>query len=88
MALPFYREMGFSKVEIALISGTIGPWITIAGVALGGILVMRYHILKLLLVLGFIEILTSVVFGLFSLFYHSIPMFLVVILFLLCFRQG
>ena len=81
MALPFYREMGFSKVEIALISGTIGPWITIAGVALGGILVMRYHILKLLLVLGFIEILTSVVFGLFSLFYHSIPMFLVVILF-------
>lgn len=81
MALPFYREMGFSKVEIALISGTIGPWITIAGIAIGGIFVVRYNILKLLLALGFVEILTSVVFGIFSLFNHSLVMFFVVILF-------
>ncbi len=81
MALPFYKDMGFSDDEIALVSGTIGPWVTIGGVAVGGVLVMRYPILKLLFALGCVEILTSVVFGVFSLFPHSIPMFLVVILF-------
>lgn len=81
MALPFYREMGFSNDQIALVSGTIGPWITIGGVAVGGILVMRYPILKLLFALGCVEILTSVVFGIFSLFPHSITLFLIVILF-------
>ncbi len=81
MALPFYRELGFSKAEIALISGTIGPWITLTGVALGGVLVMRYPILKLLMALGFVEILTSFVFGVFSFFPNSTIMFLIVILF-------
>lgn len=81
MALPFYKELGFSKAEIALISGTIGPWITLTGVALGGILVMRYPILKLLMALGFVEILTSFVFGAFSFFPNSTIMFLIVILF-------
>ncbi len=81
MALPFYRELGFSKTEIALISGTIGPWITLIGVALGGVLVMRYPILKLLMALGFVEILTSCVFSLFSFYPESTSMFLTVILF-------
>ncbi len=81
MALPFYRDLGFSKAEIALISGTIGPWITLTGVALGGVLVMRYQILKLLMALGFVEILTSLVFGVFSFFPNSTFMFLIVILF-------
>ena len=81
MALPFYRDLGFSKAEIVVISGTIGPWITLTGVALGGILVMRYQILKLLMALGFVEILTSLVFGVFSFFPNSTFMFLIVILF-------
>ena len=81
MALPFYRDLGFSKGEIALISGTIGPWITLLGVALGGVFVMRYSILKLLMALGFVEILTSIVFGIFSFFEQSTLMFLIVILF-------
>lgn len=81
MALPFYQDLGFSKGEIALISGTIGPWITLAGVAIGGIFVMRYKILKLLMALGVVEILTSFVFALFTFFPHSTIMFLIVILF-------
>lgn len=81
MALPFYSEMGFSNAQIALVSGTIGPWITILGVIFGGVLVMKYQIYKLLLVLGFVEILTSIVFALFSFFPGSISFFLLVILF-------
>ncbi len=81
MAMPFYQQMGFDKLEISMISGTLGPWITIAGIALGGILVMRYRILTLLFALGLIEILTSVAFAVFSLFHHSISGFLIIILF-------
>lgn len=81
MALPFYKDLGFSKGEIALISGTIGPWIILTGVAIGGVLVMRYKILNLLMALGFVEILTSLVFAMFSYFPHSTIMFLIVILF-------
>lgn len=81
MALPFYQQMGFSKGEISLVSGTFGPWITMSGIALGGIFVMKYPILKLLFALGLVEILTSIAFAGFSLFYHSLPAFFIVIIF-------
>jgi len=81
MALPFYSQSGFSKAEIALVSGTFGPWVTMAGIALGGVLVMRYPILKLLFALGFVEIATSVAFAFFAWVGHSIPVFFVVIIF-------
>lgn len=81
MALPFYQALGFSNQTIALVSGTVGPWITIWGIALGGILVVRYNVLKLLFVLGIIEIMTSGIFALFSYFPESIPFFVLVILF-------
>lgn len=81
MALPFYTEMGFSKAEIALVSGTLGPWITVFGVAAGGVLVMRYNIYRLLFVFGCVEILTSVVFAFFTFFTGSLTFFLLVILF-------
>ncbi len=81
MALPFYDQMGFSKVEISLISGTFGPWITVIGVALGGVLVMRYSILKILFALGCVEILTSIAFAVFSLLGHNLPAFILVIIF-------
>lgn len=81
MAMPFYDDMGFTKNQIALVSGTIGPWVTIIGVAVGGVLVMRYPIMKLLMFFGIIEILTSLVFSLFTYFPQSIPFFLLVIIF-------
>ena len=59
MAVPFYNDVGFTKNQIGLISGTFGPWITILGVFIGGILVARFNIFKCLLGLGFVEILTS-----------------------------
>ena len=63
MALPFYNDTGFTKDQIALISGTFGPWVTIFGVFIGGVLVARFNVLKCLLCLGFVEILTSFAFA-------------------------
>ncbi|MDZ4154579.1 MFS transporter, partial [Methylicorpusculum sp.] len=49
MANPFYLDLGFSKKEIAEISKVFGFFMTIAGVAVGGILVVKYGIMRPLL---------------------------------------
>jgi len=55
MANPFYLELGFSKSDIADVAKLFGFFMTIAGLALGGIMVVRYGIMKPL-VLGAILI--------------------------------
>lgn len=55
MANPFYLDLGFSKIEIANVTKVFGFFMTIAGAALGGVLVVRYGLLRPL-VLGAILI--------------------------------
>ena len=81
MALPFYADIGFTKEQIALVSGAIGPWITMAGIPIGGILVMRFGILKSLLYLGFVEILTSFAFVGLAILGANVPAFFLTIVF-------
>lgn len=49
MANPFYLDLGFSKKEIAEISKIFGFFMTIAGAAVGGVLVVRLGIMRALL---------------------------------------
>ena len=42
MAMPFYREMGFSEGEVALVTNFFGTFMTIIGVFVGGLLVHRF----------------------------------------------
>lgn len=49
MANPFYLDLGFSKKDIADISKVFGFFMTIAGAAMGGVLVIRYGIMRPLL---------------------------------------
>jgi PAT family beta-lactamase induction signal transducer AmpG len=49
MANPFYLDLGFSKTDIANVTKIFGFFMTIAGAALGGIMVARYGILRPLL---------------------------------------
>jgi PAT family beta-lactamase induction signal transducer AmpG len=58
MANPFYLDLGFSKSDIASISKLFGFFLTIAGAAMGGVLVMRYGILRIML-LGLIMVIGS-----------------------------
>lgn len=50
MANPFYLDLGFSKTEIANISKIFGFFMTIVGAALGGVMVVRFGLLRPLLV--------------------------------------
>ncbi|MGZ4954037.1 MAG: AmpG family muropeptide MFS transporter [Methylobacter sp.] len=49
MANPFYLDLGFNKKDIADISKVFGFFMTIAGAAMGGVLVVRYGIMRPLL---------------------------------------
>ena len=42
MAMPFYREIGFTETEVALVTNAFGSIVTIAGVFIGGLLVHRW----------------------------------------------
>ena len=50
MANPFYLDLGFNKKDIAEISKIFGFFMTIIGAALGGVFVVRYGVMRPLLV--------------------------------------
>ncbi len=49
MANPFYLDLGFSKQEIAEVSKIFGFFMTILGASVGGVLVVRFGIMRPLL---------------------------------------
>lgn len=63
MANPFYLELGFSKKDIADISKIFGFFMTIIGTSLGGVLVVRFGIMRPLLLGAFIVAATNLLFA-------------------------
>lgn len=46
MSNPFYLDMGFSKIEIANVTKIYGLFMTLAGAIIGGVIVVRYNVLR------------------------------------------
>lgn len=63
MANPFYVKIGFTKVDIAEISKLYGFVATIAGAAMGGILVARIGIARSLLICGVLQAASNLMFA-------------------------
>ena len=63
MAGPFYADMGYTETQIGLVSKTFGVFVTIFGALLGGILIMRYGCMRMLIVAATLVALTNVVFA-------------------------
>ncbi len=64
MANPFYLDLGFSKKEIADVSKIFGFFMTIAGAGVGGLMVVRYGIMRPLLLGAIMVALTNLLFAL------------------------
>ncbi|WP_232314834.1 AmpG family muropeptide MFS transporter [Oceanibaculum pacificum] len=79
MANPFYIEMGFSKIEIANISKLFGLVATLAGGLLGGIMVARLGLLKSLLVCGFLQMASNLMFAVQAMVGYDLAMLTVTI---------
>jgi len=62
MAYPFYIDLGFTLKEIANVAKIFGFFMSIAGAALGGVIVVRYGIKRPLMVGAILIILTNLLF--------------------------
>ncbi len=62
MANPFYLDSGFSKTEIANVTKVFSFFMTIFGAGLGGVLVIRYGLLRPLLLGAVLVVVTNLLF--------------------------
>ncbi|MGH1538228.1 MAG: AmpG family muropeptide MFS transporter [Gammaproteobacteria bacterium] len=63
MSGPLYVDMGFTDTQIGLVSKTFGIAVTIFGALLGGVLVMRYGMMKMLIISAILVVLTNLLFA-------------------------
>jgi PAT family beta-lactamase induction signal transducer AmpG len=79
MATKFYYDLGFTKTEVANVIKVFGFAMTILGAFLGGTLVMRYGIMRPLVLAAFLIASTNLLFALLALVGHDIAMLAAVI---------
>lgn len=72
MANPFYLDLGFSKIEIANVTKIFGFFMTIAGAAIGGIMVVRYGIMKPLVLGAVLIASTNLLFAMLAIYEPSV----------------
>ncbi|MEA3411026.1 MAG: MFS transporter [Pseudomonadota bacterium] len=63
MANPFYLDLGFSKKQIADVTKIFGFFMTIAGAGLGGVMVLRFGIMRPLLLGAILVASTNLLFA-------------------------
>jgi len=63
MANPFYIDMGYSKDEIASVTKVFGLIMTMVGAAMGGVFVVRFGIMRMLLVAAIMVAGTNLIFA-------------------------
>jgi len=63
MANPFYRDMGFSKDEVAAVSKVYGVVMTLAGAFVGGVLSLRFGVLRTLFAGALLSAATNLLFA-------------------------
>lgn len=80
MANPFYIEMGFDKAEIALVSKTIGPWVTVLGGLVGGTIVFRLGLCRSLVLGVIVMALSNLMFVILAQAGHDLRWFVATIL--------
>jgi PAT family beta-lactamase induction signal transducer AmpG len=75
----FYQDLGFSKSEIATVVKSFGLLMTLIGGFLGGVLTMRYGVMRILFIGALLSALTNLLFMLLAGMGHDLLMLYVVI---------
>jgi PAT family beta-lactamase induction signal transducer AmpG len=63
MANPFYRDMGFTKLEVAWVSKIFGVIMTLVGAGIGGVLSLRLGVARVLFLGAFLSAATNLLFA-------------------------
>jgi len=66
MANPFYIDLGFTKSDIASVTKVFGTIMTMAGALVGGVLVARFGVMRILLASAILVALTNLTFAWFA----------------------
>jgi len=74
MSIVFYKEIGFSKSEIAIFSKAFGWITTVVFTLLGGILAMRAGSIKTMFVAGILMAVTNLLFAFLNWYTQTIPL--------------
>jgi PAT family beta-lactamase induction signal transducer AmpG len=74
MANPFYVAMGFTKIEVANISKVFGVAATLAGLAAGGVMVVRMGLYRSLLLCGIFQMLSNLMYAIQAVIGHDVWM--------------
>lgn len=75
----FYQDLGFSKTEIASVVKTFGLFMTIAGGFMGGLLSVKYGVIRILFAGAVLSSVTNLLFVAMASVGHSLPMLYLVI---------
>lgn len=67
MANPLYVDVGYTDLQIGLVTKTIGPIVTIIGALFGGALVVRYKVIPVLMIGAVLVVVTNLLFVLVAL---------------------
>ena len=73
MTAPFYRELGFSRAEVAAVSGGFGLFAVLAGALAGGWLVLRIGTGRALILTGITQMLSNLMYLVLLSAGHSVP---------------
>lgn len=74
MTAPFYRALGFSRLDVAAVSGVFGLVATLAGVTLGGVLVAGIGVGRALVATGIMQMLSNLMYVALAEAGRSVPM--------------
>ncbi len=74
MSIVFYKEIGFSKSEIAIFSKSIGWITTVVFTLLGGIFAMRSGSVKTMFIAGILMAVTNLLFSFLNWYVQAIPL--------------
>lgn len=72
VANPFYNEMGYTKDQIAAVSKIFGVIMTLLGAFIGGILVMRFGLFRILMLGAIATAATNVLFSLLAVYINDV----------------
>lgn len=79
MSNPFYKDLGFTKSEVAAISKVYGVIMTLVGAGLGGLLMARFGVIIILFLGALMTAVTNLLFALLAIMGHDLTWLTLVI---------
>jgi PAT family beta-lactamase induction signal transducer AmpG len=63
MAKPLYAHIGYTEIQVGIVSSFLGPWAVIAGGFVGGLICIRYGLMRCLIIGSILMVVTNAAFA-------------------------